>query len=50
LIQKIILGVPYAKKPLGVRRFAVPEMIEPWEGEFKVSLRQFCSDHSLVVI
>ena len=25
-------GIPYAKPPLGQRRFALPEPVEPWEG------------------
>ncbi|CAK5121033.1 unnamed protein product [Meloidogyne enterolobii] len=29
------LGVPYAKRPTGSGRFGLPEMIEPWEGEFR---------------
>ncbi|CAI4221132.1 unnamed protein product [Auanema sp. JU1783] len=29
------LGVPYAHPPIGTRRFALPEMIEPWKGEFE---------------
>uniref|UniRef100_A0A915MGH7 Acetylcholinesterase n=1 Tax=Meloidogyne javanica TaxID=6303 RepID=A0A915MGH7_MELJA len=29
------LGVPYAKSPTGSGRFGLPEMIEPWEGEFR---------------
>ncbi|VDM64966.1 unnamed protein product [Angiostrongylus costaricensis] len=27
------LGVPYARPPVGVRRFAKPEMVQPWSGE-----------------
>ncbi|PIO74075.1 hypothetical protein TELCIR_03922 [Teladorsagia circumcincta] len=27
------LGVPYARAPVGIRRFAKPEMIQPWSGE-----------------
>lgn len=29
------MGVPYAKRPTGSSRFGLPEMIEPWEGEFR---------------
>ncbi|KAF7639230.1 Carboxylic ester hydrolase [Meloidogyne graminicola] len=28
-------GVPYAQKPIGVNRFSLPEMLPPWEGEFR---------------
>ncbi|KAI1728324.1 carboxylesterase family domain-containing protein [Ditylenchus destructor] len=31
---KAFLGVPYAQKPVGTRRFAIPEMVTAWEGEF----------------
>ncbi|KAK5977861.1 COesterase domain-containing protein [Trichostrongylus colubriformis] len=27
------LGVPYARPPVGIRRFAKPEMVQPWSGE-----------------
>ncbi|CAD5206550.1 unnamed protein product [Bursaphelenchus okinawaensis] len=30
---RAFLGVPYAKKPTGSRRFALPEMVGPWEGD-----------------
>ncbi|KAI6182087.1 Carboxylic ester hydrolase [Aphelenchoides bicaudatus] len=30
---RVFLGVPYAKKPTGIRRFTKPEMIGRWEGE-----------------
>uniref|UniRef100_A0A7I4XW54 Carboxylic ester hydrolase n=1 Tax=Haemonchus contortus TaxID=6289 RepID=A0A7I4XW54_HAECO len=29
------LGVPYARPPVGARRFAKPEMIQPWSGELE---------------
>ncbi|VDM97418.1 unnamed protein product [Thelazia callipaeda] len=29
------LGIPFAQPPLGRRRFALPEMIEPWQGELE---------------
>ncbi|VDL70286.1 unnamed protein product [Nippostrongylus brasiliensis] len=29
------LGVPYARPPVGARRFAKPEMIESWNGELE---------------
>ncbi|KAJ1370078.1 hypothetical protein KIN20_031725 [Parelaphostrongylus tenuis] len=29
------LGVPYARPPVGVRRFAKPEMVQPWSGELE---------------
>ncbi|PIO72658.1 Carboxylesterase [Teladorsagia circumcincta] len=31
------LGVPYARAPVGIRRFAKPEMIQPWSGFFSGS-------------
>jgi hypothetical protein len=30
---RAFLGVPFAKKPTGIRRFTKPEMINKWEGE-----------------
>jgi len=33
-VVRAFLGVPYALKPTGARRFAKPEMVQPWEGEF----------------
>ncbi|KAK5978266.1 COesterase domain-containing protein [Trichostrongylus colubriformis] len=27
------LGVPFARPPVGIRRFAKPEMVQPWSGE-----------------
>ena len=27
------LAIPYAKKPLGVRRFADPQPLSPWNGK-----------------
>ncbi|CAD5209443.1 unnamed protein product [Bursaphelenchus xylophilus] len=33
---RAFLGVPYAKKPTGSRRFSLPEMVGPWEGEMLV--------------
>ncbi|CAD6186195.1 unnamed protein product [Caenorhabditis auriculariae] len=37
------LGVPYAKPPLGSRRFGRPEMIERWTGELEArSLAKTC--------
>jgi len=32
-VVRAFLGVPYARKPAGRRRFGQPEMVEPWEGE-----------------
>ncbi|VDK42709.1 unnamed protein product [Anisakis simplex] len=29
------LGVPFARPPIGSRRFALPELIEPWQGELE---------------
>ncbi|ETN81495.1 hypothetical protein NECAME_08463 [Necator americanus] len=29
------LGVPYARSPVGIRRFAKPEMVQPWTGELE---------------
>uniref|UniRef100_A0A1I7VY31 Carboxylic ester hydrolase n=1 Tax=Loa loa TaxID=7209 RepID=A0A1I7VY31_LOALO len=29
------LGIPFAQPPLGSRRFALPEMIKPWQGELE---------------
>ncbi|VIO96128.1 Uncharacterized protein BM_BM8527 [Brugia malayi] len=29
------LGIPFAQPPIGNRRFALPEMIEPWQGELE---------------
>ncbi|KJH42003.1 hypothetical protein DICVIV_12017 [Dictyocaulus viviparus] len=29
------LGVPYALPPVGIRRFAKPEMVQPWSGELE---------------
>uniref|UniRef100_A0A914HHN0 Acetylcholinesterase n=1 Tax=Globodera rostochiensis TaxID=31243 RepID=A0A914HHN0_GLORO len=29
------LGIPYARKPTGALRFAIPQMIDPWEGELE---------------
>uniref|UniRef100_A0A1I7XNU0 Acetylcholinesterase n=1 Tax=Heterorhabditis bacteriophora TaxID=37862 RepID=A0A1I7XNU0_HETBA len=31
------LGVPYARPPVGTRRFAIPEMIEKWTGEMEAN-------------
>ncbi|MFH4978433.1 hypothetical protein AB6A40_005142 [Gnathostoma spinigerum] len=31
----VFLGVPFAKPPIGDLRFALPEMIDPWHGEFE---------------
>ncbi|VBB31619.1 unnamed protein product, partial [Acanthocheilonema viteae] len=29
------LGIPFAQPPIGNRRFALPEMVEPWQGELE---------------
>ncbi|KAL6732238.1 hypothetical protein Aduo_003018 [Ancylostoma duodenale] len=29
------LGVPYARPPVGIRRFAKPEKVQPWTGELE---------------
>lgn len=32
-------GIPYAKPPVGTRRFSLPENMEPWEGVFDAGRR-----------
>ncbi len=30
-------GIPFAKQPIGERRFAPPQMVDKWAGEFDAS-------------